>query len=860
MDINGTNKNDNLLGTSEDDVIYGGEGNDSVDGKAGNDQVYGQEGNDTLNGGDGDDYFSEEAEADFIAGGKGNDQLDLYSGDAGLTVEYTDFNNGTTSLGGKIKEIESFIFRGGKGKDKIDVSAAGYADLRSGEGDDTLIAGASYDYLEGGSGNDSVDAGVGNDRVYGQEGNDTLNGGEGDDYFSEEAEADEIAGGKGNDQLDLYSGDAGLTVEYTDFNNGTTSLGGKIKEIESFIFRGGKGKDKIDVSAAGYADLRSGEGDDTLIAGASYDYLEGGSGNDSVDAGVGNDRVYGQEGNDTLNGGEGDDYFSEEAEADEIAGGKGNDQLDLYSGDAGLTVEYTDFNNGTTSLGGKIKEIESFIFRGGKGKDKIDVSAAGYADLRSGEGDDTLIAGASYDYLEGGSGNDSVDAGVGNDRVYGQEGNDTLNGGEGDDYVDGGDGIDLLKVDYSKIKTNGIATTTNEDGSVNISAAGNSIHYVNIEKLDITGTTQADNFIGSNLQDTLKGGAGNDIFTGAGGKDSLVGGKGHDIYIVKTTGDTIAEQTTEGLDTVETSVDYSLETIANVEYLTLTGKANLKGTGNNINNRITGNSANNSLIGNAGNDTLVGNAGNDSLQGGEGKDLLIGVDENAAKSGLGEIDTLQGGVGDDRFILGNGTKSFYDDGKTSTNGKDDYALIKDFKSSEDVIELAYPKSQYRLDVSPIAGISGTAIYLDKSGSEPDELVGIVEGVSNLDLNSSAFVQSNLVGGGLEAEYYDGYFNDDLNFFNQNQPVFKRTDANVNFDDSTDWQIEHTSLADLQTFSVRWQGYINIPITGEYTFYVNSDDGSYLFLDDAVFSPSVDNATVNNRAVSFPFFYSKQSKR
>ncbi|MEA5510192.1 Calx-beta domain-containing protein [Crocosphaera sp. UHCC 0190] len=100
--------------------------------------------------------------------------------------------------------------------------------------------------------------------------------------------------------------------------------------------------------------------------------------------------------------------------------------------------------------------------------------------------------------------------------------------------------------------------------------------------------------------------------------------------------------------------------------------------------------------------------------------------------------------------------------------------------------------------------------------------------------------------GLDAQYFDGYFNDNLSFFTNNQPVLNRTDKTVNFlDNATSWNLGNTVLSDLETFSVRWQGVINIPTTGNYTFYLNSDDASYLFLDGATQSPTTTNALINN---------------
>ena len=138
-------------------------------------------------------------------------------------------------------------------------------------------------------------------------------------------------------------------------------------------------------------------------------------------------------------------------------------------------------------------------------------------------------------------------------------------------------------------------------------------------------------------------------------KDTLQGGAGNDTYIIARN-DVIIEQAGGGIDLVQSSISHTLG--ANIENLTLTGVANLNGTGNAANNSITGNAGANRLGGLGGNDTLTGAAGNDTLDGGPGNDRLIGSDGTDSLIGGDGNDTLDGGLGNDVMAGGLGNDRY----------------------------------------------------------------------------------------------------------------------------------------------------------------------------------------------------------
>ena len=249
----------------------------------------------------------------------------------------------------------------------------------------------------------------------------------------------------------------------------------------------------------------------------------------------------------------------------------------------------------------------------------------------------------------------------GNDRLSGGGGNDVLDGGLGSDFMLGGAGNDTYIVDAAGDRVFETTTTTSTDNAGGIDTVMSAVSFSLdasagvrfVERLTLTGTANL-NGTGNALANILTGNTGNNVLNGSLGNDIMLGGAGNDTYIVDAAGDRVFETTTTtstdnagGIDTVRSAVSFNLDArdgVRFVERLTLTGTANLNGTGNALANVLTGNAGNNILNGGLGNDIMLGGAGNDTYIVDAAGDRVFETTTTASTENAGGIDTVRSEV------------------------------------------------------------------------------------------------------------------------------------------------------------------------------------------------------------------------
>ncbi len=485
----------------------------------------------------------------------------------------------------------------------------------------------------------------------------------------------------------------------------TIIVNGEIIQVEQANFTGTNGNDNITGTSGddtisplrGVDTVNGGDGNDLLIidyssnnyagitGSSSFGYFQADYNSSSYDlvsfSNIERFQITGTIANDNLSTGSGDDTITGGAGNDNINGGNGNNTID-----------------------------------GGDGNDNL-TAGSGNNNINGGDGNDSLSAGNGNDTLIGGVGNDSLSAGNGNDSLTGGLGNDTLNAGDGNDTIDGGDGIDYLIDDFTSIATGITFDTT---GVTPIIPTGTSI--ISIESFNLTTGGGNDTIkLTGRFDDNLKTGNGDDTITPGLGVDTVNGGDGNDLLIIDYSSNNYAGITGSSsfgyFQADYNSSSYDLVSFSNIERF-----------------QITGTIANDNLSTGSGDDTITGGAGNDTIGGGGGDDIIIGVNPNSSTPGKGEIDSLTGGAGSDKFILGDVNWIGYDDGNTTNAGTSDYATIADFNTTNDTIQLRGSSGDYLLWVDG----SNTKLYINKPGTEPDELIAVINNQTALSLTASYF--------------------------------------------------------------------------------------------------------------------------
>ena len=683
----------NINGTGNElaNTITGNAGNNTIDGSSGADNMLGDVGNDIYVVDNASDVVTE-------AFGAGTDTVQssisyaLTANVENLTLTGADNINATGNALNNLLTGNSAanILSGGAGANTM-IGGAGddtyLVDNKSdvvseaaSEGDDTVQSSVSYSLTI--NVENLVLTGTGNINATGNAFNNLLTGNSAANILSGGAGADTMAGGAGDD---TYVVD---------------NAGDVVREAS------GAGTDTVQSSVSYSLTtnvenlLLSGTGNINGIGNDLVNTINGNAGNNTIDGGVGAD---------TMAGGAGDDIYVVDNAGDVITevSGAGTDTVLAFISYALTTNAENLLLTGTSNINGTGNDLANTI-TGNAGNNTIDGGAEA-DNLGGGAGDDTYLVDNTSDLVseEASDGTDTVQSsvtytlgrnienlfltgtgnlnGTGNDLaniITGNAGNNTIDGGAGADNLAGGAGDDTYLVDST-------SDVVSEEASEGTDTIHSSVTYTlgaNIENLFLTGTGNV-NGIGNDLANTINGNAGNNTVHGGAGADNMAGDAGNDIYVVDNAGDVVSEEASEGTDTVQSSVTFTLAT--NVENLLLTGIGNINGIGNDLANIITGNAGNNTIDGGAGADNMAGNAGNDIYVVDDSGDVVkeasgSGTDtvqssisyvltpnvENLTLTGTGNINgtgnalnnlltgnsaanILSGGAGDDTYLVDN---------------------------------------------------------------------------------------------------------------------------------------------------------------------------------------------------------------
>jgi Ca2+-binding RTX toxin-like protein len=602
---------EHVQGSAYNDTIFGDSAGNRIDGFIGDDVLAGAFGLDTVDGGHGNDLVYAFGDGDKLSGGGAIDEpgvdlisyvgrtssgvsVNLRTGGAPDTVAsvqagYSTFENleGTHQNDTLTGDLQYNLIRGLSGDDS----------LHGDDGNDTLIGGLGADKLNGGAGLDLADysesiagvtvdlfTGTGKDgaadgdtlssieNLRGSELTDILTGNNQNNVIdaglSQIGKADKVDGLLGTDTLvvNYALGDIGKAMN-GGFAQGSFTSGAFTRDDKTGA---PVGLDGVEFSGIERLHVTGTSHDDAIYGGVQSDVLSGGGGNDVILGGFGNDQIFGGDGNDFV--AYGTDINRQLSAAGDRAtidldGGGGIDVLSIsltgFSDDIkligtppGLEREATNLSLPSAGAGIRNFEILADVFTGA-GNDHLEQLGAVNNVFATQAGDDTIVSGL---------GTDKVDGGFDDSEITGESEHPVVTGA-----IFTNDG-DLLRLDYSTLAGAGVVGSTQSVSGVtaevpiivsvgnpmmelcynkgSYAGGGNKADFTEIERLDVTGSSQDDVLTGTYLSyttvldqynssgepivrgdDTLRGGDGNDVLRGFSGDDQLFGGNGNDILV-----------------------------------------------------------------------------------------------------------------------------------------------------------------------------------------------------------------------------------------------------------------------------------------------------------------------------------------
>jgi Ca2+-binding RTX toxin-like protein len=538
---------------------------------------------------------------------------------------------------------------------------------------DTIFGTSGDDFITGKMGKaETIYAGAGNDQVY------TMTG---DGVVFGEAGTDTLTGGSGNDELyggtedDVLNGGENVDFLYGEDGNDTLS--------------GGNGNDELD----------GGAGNDLLNGDEGTDFLRGGVGNDTINAGAGIDLIYGDDGADFIDGGADQDtvtFAESKASVTVDIGSPGTNTGDA-SEDTYKNIEIFRLSKFDDVFIGA-SDSSVFAAYGGAGNDQIWgrgpfsnplLNPGMYMD--GGDGSDLFVLNRGGNTIRGDDigGTQNLDfmylglSGFGltinmatattadttysflfagqTQTIYGDvEGIvatrfvDNITGNLFDNYIDGGAGADTLngggqQTSGDTLSYEGSTAAVTVNISTNTASGGDASGDV---------ISNFENLTGSDFQDVLSAGAGNNTLHGGGDNDTLNAGTGSDFIFGDAGQDTIKFNNgiAGDMDTVDGGDERDLLDLSgftngqvwlDLDYngafqmYTMDGFVALKNM--------------ESLIGTSFNDTLRGDAGSNYIGGGLGNDTILGYSPYNMTNPMASLgDVLEGGGGDDTIFSGTG--------------------------------------------------------------------------------------------------------------------------------------------------------------------------------------------------------------